>query len=119
MLFRNGRFEASYYLAGYAVECALKACIAKKTKRFDFPDKSLAIGAYSHDLLQLAKVADVDEEIMAESANDPLFLVQWTLARKWSEQSRYHSKRKEEAQALLKAVGDRKQGILRWIRQHW
>jgi len=34
-----GLFDGSYYLAGYAVECALKACIAKGTRRFEFPDK--------------------------------------------------------------------------------
>ena len=28
LLFQNGRFSNSYYLAGYAIEIALKACIA-------------------------------------------------------------------------------------------
>jgi HEPN domain-containing protein len=37
VLFQNGRYDAAYYLAGYAVECALKACIAKQTMRHDFP----------------------------------------------------------------------------------
>src|SRR5205807_5441492 len=34
--------EGAYYLAGYAVECALKACIAKKTLAHDFPPKAAA-----------------------------------------------------------------------------
>jgi len=38
-LLRLGLFDGAYYLAGYAVECALKACIAKGTQRFEFPDK--------------------------------------------------------------------------------
>ena len=33
-------YEGAYYLVGYAVECALKACIAKQTQRFEFPEKS-------------------------------------------------------------------------------
>lgn len=33
-----GHWPGAYYLAGYAVECALKACIAKLTKADDFPD---------------------------------------------------------------------------------
>src|SRR2546425_2666201 len=37
VLLANGRFGAAYYLAGYAIECALKACIAKLTKAEDFP----------------------------------------------------------------------------------
>jgi len=38
-LFEAGCPEGAYYLAGYAAECAFKACIAKKTERFEFPDK--------------------------------------------------------------------------------
>jgi len=31
VLLENGRFDGAYYIAGYSVECALKACIAKLT----------------------------------------------------------------------------------------
>jgi len=34
-------FSGAYYLAGYVVECGLKACICRKTKRFDFPPKDI------------------------------------------------------------------------------
>ena len=33
-----GRPAGAYYLAGYTVECALKACIAKRTREHDFPN---------------------------------------------------------------------------------
>jgi HEPN domain-containing protein len=33
VLLEAGLYAGAYYLAGYAVECALKACIAKKTAR--------------------------------------------------------------------------------------
>jgi hypothetical protein len=36
-LLKAGLFDGAYYLAGYAVECALKACIAKGTQRYEFP----------------------------------------------------------------------------------
>ena len=36
-LLLGGRWAAFYYLAGYAVECAIKACIAKLTGMHDFP----------------------------------------------------------------------------------
>ncbi|HEX7677842.1 MAG TPA: HEPN domain-containing protein, partial [Thermoanaerobaculia bacterium] len=42
------KYDGAYYLAGYAVECALKACVAKKVRKFDFPDKKLALDSYSH-----------------------------------------------------------------------
>ncbi len=32
VLLANERYQGAYYLIGYAVECALKACIAKQTK---------------------------------------------------------------------------------------
>ena len=32
LLLANGRFGGAYYLSGYVVECALKACIAQLTK---------------------------------------------------------------------------------------
>jgi len=34
-LLDGGCYNGAYYLAGYAVECALKACIAKQTHRHD------------------------------------------------------------------------------------
>jgi hypothetical protein len=39
---RRERARWRYYLAGYPVEFALKACIAKSTERHDFPDKRRA-----------------------------------------------------------------------------
>jgi len=31
-----GLYSGAYYMCGYVVECALKACICKRTKEFDF-----------------------------------------------------------------------------------
>lgn len=36
-LLAAGLFDGAYYLAGLAVECALKACIAKATQQYDSP----------------------------------------------------------------------------------
>ena len=36
-----GHFDCAYYTAGYAVECALKACVANKTKEDDFPPREV------------------------------------------------------------------------------
>lgn len=37
LLLDNGYWSGAYYLAGYAVECGLKACIARRVREFDFP----------------------------------------------------------------------------------
>jgi HEPN domain-containing protein len=31
------KYDGAYYLAGYAIEFALKSCVAKQVKKFDFP----------------------------------------------------------------------------------
>jgi len=36
-LLAAGRWSGAYYLCGYAVECGLKACIAKLSRLHDFP----------------------------------------------------------------------------------
>jgi HEPN domain-containing protein len=49
VLFDGGCWAGAYYLAGYAVECALKACIAKGTERFEFPDQKRVNSSYTLD----------------------------------------------------------------------
>lgn len=51
------RYQAAYYLCGYAIECAVKACIARKTREFDFPDRKVVNDSYVHDLTKLLTVA--------------------------------------------------------------
>ena len=50
-------WSAAYYLAGYAVECALKACIAKLMKSEEFPDRNFAEKCWTHNLPQLLGLA--------------------------------------------------------------
>jgi hypothetical protein len=48
--------HGAYYLGGFAIECALKACIAKQTKRHEFPlDPRYANRVYTHDLGELSR----------------------------------------------------------------
>jgi len=51
VLLREGMYPGAYYMAGYVVECALKACIAKQTSRHDFPDKQRAFDCHTHKSL--------------------------------------------------------------------
>jgi HEPN domain len=61
-----GFYDGAYYLAGYAVECALKACIAKGTLRYEFPDKKKVESSYSHNLRDLIKVAGLRKPVSSE-----------------------------------------------------
>jgi HEPN domain-containing protein len=71
--FKAGEYSGAYYLAGYAVECALKACFAKGVKRYDFPDKDRAGKIFTHKLAELARLAKLDTDLAAATkANSKL-----------------------------------------------
>ena len=53
LLLKGGQYDGCHYLAGFAVEAALKACIAKATRRHEFPDKDRASTVFTHDLVRL------------------------------------------------------------------
>jgi HEPN domain-containing protein len=119
ILFAAGEYSGAYYLAGYAVECALKACIAKGVQRYDFPDKSLAQKSYVHVLGDLAKLADPNSELAAAMQANPKLEASWDLTKSWTEQSRYSIHTKNEAEAIIDAIARRKDGVLAWIKQRW
>src|SRR5205807_9091608 len=83
------RYQAAYYLCGYAIECALKSCIAKKTREFDFPDRNVVKDSYVHDLMKLLNVANLAEAHQEEMEMSDIFATNWVIVRNWSEASRY------------------------------
>ncbi len=114
-----GLNDGAYYLAGYAVECALKACIAKQTQRFEFPDKDKVTKGWTHKLNELVKVAGLTDELQDQTKEDFDFLTNWGIVASWSAESRYRRHRSESAHELVKAVEERHHGVIRWIRLHW
>ena len=113
----NGRYEGAYYLCGYVVECGLKACIAKQTKRYDFPDRRTVNDSYTHDLTKLIKTAGLLLE--QEMGRDEDFAANWSVVKEWSEGSRYEKVSENAARDLYSAVVDVEHGVLQWIRQYW
>lgn len=90
VLFDNHRYEGAYYLLGYAVECALKAYIAKLTRRHDFPpDRKFVNDIYTHDLIKLLRISGLEPEYRKEIKSNPNFELNWTTVKDWSEQSQY------------------------------
>lgn len=119
VLLANGEYSGAYYLAGYVVECALKACIAKHTKRHDFPDKKRADKSWTHLLNDLVGLAGLTDSLNIETQADPAFSRNWANVVRWKEDSRYAINGEPEAVDLIKAISDRRHGVLRWLRQHW
>lgn len=120
VLLAAGFPEGAYYLAGYSVECALKACVAKRTKEHDFPpDRKRVERIYSHDLSALVDAAELGTALKDVIDRDPLMLSDWNTIQDWSERSRYEVKAESEAIALLDAIESGKGGLLPWVRQRW
>jgi hypothetical protein len=106
-------------LAGYALECALKACIAKRTLLYDFPPKPQVVrDFYQHDIRSLAKMAGLELEL-----NKRLLVVQfksnWDLVCKWSEEKRYDTYTSPKtSRDLYRAVTNSRNGVLVWLKMY-
>ncbi len=59
ILLREGYYSGAYYLLGYAVECALKACIARRIIAHVIPDRRFIQAVYQHNLEQLFSLTDL------------------------------------------------------------
>lgn len=120
VLLENGYFSGAYYLLGYAVECALKASIAKQIKRYDFPDRKLINDSYSHELEKLLSVSGLKAELQKEIRNNQDLEVNWAIVKDWSVESRYFPDISETtARDFYSAVTARKNGVLSWLKKWW
>ncbi len=59
VLMSKRRYASAYYIAGYAVECAIKVCIAGQFRKNTIPDKNLVNNTYKHDFGILMKTAGI------------------------------------------------------------
>ena len=115
-----GKWDGAYYLAGYAVELALKACIIKMLMTTDaFPDKEFSKNCYTHGVEKLVGLAKLEGPRKSAMDVDAELKSNWGLARDWSEQKRYHRIAKNEAEALYIAIADAAHGVFSWIKIQW
>jgi len=116
-----GHYPGSYYLAGYAIECALKACIAKQTRRYDFPPGKNVIGnIYTHDLKTLMKSANLWLQFQKDSRADPALASYWKVIEGWSSEQRYElNVTRPMAADFYKAIAARTHGVLSWLKKYW
>src|SRR5689334_8786824 len=112
-LLKSRNYAGAYYLCGYVVECVLKACIAKQTRRFEFPDKKKAQDAYTHNLADLVKGAELRSQLNAEITANSVFASYWSVVEVWTEASRYEQHSRQEAENMFQAVADPVQGVFK------
>jgi hypothetical protein len=117
-LLRTRNPVGSYYLGGYAIECALKACIAKQARRHEFPLKADYVRrVYTHKLEELLRLADLEQQLERDMQDSPALARNWGIVTKWDEGSRY------QASGLngkdLHGAINGPDGVFLWIKQRW
>ncbi len=114
LLLDHQNWDGSYYLAGYAVEFALKVCIISRLMQTNScPDKAFVGTFYQHNLTSLCKLAELDVEM----TKDPAVNVQWSIVQEWSEQNRYEIGKSEQvATDMYEAI---ERGVLPWVKSRW
>ncbi|MFC3832972.1 MULTISPECIES: hypothetical protein [Deinococcus] len=118
-LLNAGEHSGSYYLLGYALECAIKVCIVKTIPAFTVPDRRLIDKMHTHDLEELLKLAQLWNDLLRHSGTDAQFGLYWAVAKDWNEHSRYKAWSAAQARDLHVAVTDGGSGVLPWIQQRW
>lgn len=114
------KWGGAYYLAGYAVELALKVCIIKTLMATDaFPVKDFSKDCYTHVIEKLVVLAKLVDLRKIATAADPGLSMNWIVVKDWSEEKRYHFIDQSEAEELFNAINDGGHGVLQWIKTYW
>ena len=124
LLLAQGRFAAAFYLAGYVVECSLKAGIARGTEEFEFPDRKRVQESYSHDLEQLlglmTQIPRNEKRTPMEFDTYKALGSNWAfVCTKWSASRRYEMATQKEAEDLVAGITDPDHGVLQWLQKYW
>jgi len=117
VLLAEERFTGAYHAGGLALECALKARIAKLTVAGEFPDRDRTRQALEHNPSKLLGAA----ELLAMQRTDvsPTFQSNWATVKDWTVDSRYDpSPNPVTVKAFLDALDDPTDGVLQWVRRH-
>ena len=121
LLLREKQFSGAYYIAGYAVECALKACIAAQFRENQIPDKNFVNRVYTHDLAELLRLAILETKLETARQSDSELDRRWSIVKNWTEQARYSLWTEDQAAAIIDGIdGDgRTGGLFQWLSAHW
>lgn len=121
ILLEAKRLGGAYYLAGYVVECGLKACICRRRMKAGvFPDKLFSREVYTHDLERLVSLANLQAEREHWIGRYPQFPERWGVVSEWNEETRYlRTVDPLLAVQMYEAVSARKLGVIRWLKKYW
>ncbi len=118
-LLAGGRHSAAYYLAGYAVECGLKAVIAHAFRAGVIPSKRFVDKVYTHNLVELLSLAGLKNQLDADLDQSADLRAAWSIVSSWNEASRYELIDPFQATAMVDAVVNGRSGVMQWLKRHW
>jgi HEPN domain-containing protein len=124
-LIDGGRWAYAYYVAGYAVECALKSCLLARMIHtgWVFQEKVKVDECLTHDFGKLIRLAGLTDELnanlAASAAAGGAFVANWATVNQWGVTTRYESKAEPEAKSLYAAITHDPDGVFRWIQNYW
>ncbi len=119
LLLENRRYSNAYYLAGYAIELGLKACIARQVVSDTIPDREFFNKIFSHEFPKLISLAGLAAELKRAQDRDRIFAANWAICDEWRPDVRYRSVDGTNAELLVFAVANDKTGVFPWIRNFW
>jgi hypothetical protein len=118
--------QAAYYLAGYAVECALKAHVIRLYRRlqgshinsWSHVKNSLPVnvsGKEGHNLAKLLSCSELQERLQGSAAVS----LQWALCNRWDSEVRYSERPMqmplETVRAYVENFVDACEAVRRWV----
>lgn len=114
-------WAGAYYLAGYALECALKSCVLAYIDRTGiiFEDKKYAQNCWTHDIEDLVRQAGLTIERDKAAGTNITLGQHWLIAKDGSETSRYRISTQLQAEKLFHALTDNSNGVLPWMKNFW
>ncbi len=119
-LYKAKLYDGCVYLAGYAVELALKARICRLLRVKEYPSGDIGRAFKIHNLDQLKLLAGLSVEIDVNK-NKELF-ENWSKAVDWNPEQRYETPGKYDAGAarvILDGLTSKPNGVFTWLTKRW
>lgn len=106
ILHAQSRFSGAYYLAGYAIECGLKAVIAQSFRAAVIPEKRYVDRIFTHYLKALLELSGLRQQFEIDAKESADLRSAWASVTAWNEASPYEVVDPFRATEMLQAVGN-------------
>lgn len=114
------RFSGARYIAGYAVELALKACICKTLRLAAYPENEVRKAFLTHQISDLVLLAGLRDELDLARLARSDFADNWDVVAGWSPSDQYvNARTQQEVADLIEAMQHPSEGVITWLAQYW